>query len=148
MEGVWEVGGGLLQPEERFAEKVSGWMNHNVTGGAVLSIHGVYDFVNPKIFQGWINGDSEILVEHHFDQIIVTLPTGLTIETRKQRPLKLSNKMEKGESVFKLVSVHFNGQKVSIERNPKPVQHTEFEVNPFETSSLNIDIKALFVEIE
>ena len=50
--GVWEVGGGLLQQEERFGEKVSGWMNHNVTGGAVLSIHGVYDFVNPKIFQG------------------------------------------------------------------------------------------------
>ena len=87
-------------------------------------------------------------MEHHFDQILVTLPARLTIETRKQRPLKPSNKMEKGESVFKLVSVHFNGQKVSIERNPKPVQHTEFEVNPFETSSLNIDIKALFVEIE
>ena len=45
-------GGGLLQQEKRFGEKVSGWMNHNVTGGAVLSIHGVYDFVNPKIFQG------------------------------------------------------------------------------------------------
>ena len=88
-------------------------------------------------------------MEHHFDQILVTLPAGLTIETRKQRPLKISTKMERGESVFKLVSVHFNGQKVSIERNPKPVQHTaEFEVNPFETSSLNIDIKALFVEIE
>ena len=87
-------------------------------------------------------------MEHHFDQILVTLPTGLTIETRKQCPLKISTKMERGESVFKLVSVHFNGQKVSIERNPKPVQHTEFEVNPFETSSLNIDIRALFVEVE
>ena len=87
-------------------------------------------------------------MEHHFDQILVTLPARLTIETRKQRPLKLSTKMEKGESVFKLVSVHFNGQKGSIEQNPKPVQHTEFEINPFETSSLNIDIKVLFSEIE
>ena len=50
MEGVWEVAGGFLQQEEGFG--VSGWMNHNVTGGAVLSIHGLYDFVNPKIFQG------------------------------------------------------------------------------------------------
>ena len=87
-------------------------------------------------------------MEHHFDQILVTLPAGLTIETRKQHSLKQRNKMEKVESVFKLVSVHFNGQKVSIERNPKPVQHTEFEVNPFEESSLNIDIRAVFVEIE
>jgi len=107
-----------------------------------------HDISYPYFLSGWINDDNEILVEHHFDQILVTLPAGLTIETRKQRSLKPSNKMEKGESVFKLVSVHFNGQKVSIERNPKPVQHTEFEVNPFETSSLNIDIKALFVEIE
>ena len=107
-----------------------------------------HDIFYPYFLSGWINDDSEILVEHHFDQILVTLPAGLTIETRKQRPLKISTKMERGESVFKLVSVHFNGQKVSIERNPKPVQHTEFEVNPFETSSLNIDIKALFVEIE
>ena len=54
MEGVWEAGGGSLlqQQEEGFGEGVSGWMNHNVTEGAVLSIHGVHDFVNPKIFQG------------------------------------------------------------------------------------------------
>ena len=52
MEAVWEVGGGLLQQEEGFGEGVSGWMNQNVTGGAVLSIHGEYDFVHPKIFQG------------------------------------------------------------------------------------------------
>ena len=61
-----------------------------------------HDIFYPYFLSGWINDDSEILVEHHFDQILVTLPARLTIETRKQRPLKISTKIERGNQYLNL----------------------------------------------